>query len=43
MSHTTASLGEPAMPELSKWQIIIGFVLGLTIPGATFAAAWTPA
>lgn len=28
------------LPELTRWQIIIGIVLGLAIPGGTFAAAW---
>lgn len=28
------------MPEFSKAQAIIGLILALAIPGATFAAAW---
>lgn len=28
------------IPELTRWQSIIGIILSLAIPGAGFAAAW---
>lgn len=38
MSHSPPS--PPPLPELTKAQMIVGIVLGLAVPGGTFATAW---